>query len=544
MREIQPRQLMLIPQEELGLRIPRTPSQQSSHRDILESTQSYPNGNAELQNSLGFLITQENFAIHTPSHFLKSAHLVDVNEPDGVNPDIKYAEACANQLRYYLETNEEKPSSRDFFLGTEMPELAHHGNHHARHFELGLKKVIRSYEEQNKEIFQGAFGQNILNAMLLTPYFHDWDQLNTELRMIQDPELVLSAKMGHAVAGAVQVLCLAEKYAELNGISLEQAQQITSMAAVMILRHDEPGNIVQAFNTSNRSAVGINDPKDLLVAFNADQLDFTTLSPAQIITILKAKKGSTFINGNASQFGLSPNFERDYADKLVQLEKDTDPLLTLDAEEKRKLTSGTEMVVWADLVDMVSPYWDAILRTFQSAPSKKRPFSWKAVKDNTESRINEIWKSIEDPKNGNGTLTDIERLFWELWHLDEFAKQTCLADVPFVKKFNREHAIMGAVALGMVAETILGDQDIENTIQTVYGTRMNCLNQKAHNQNKNELLNSADYWNKLLALYAEAGQMTKLLENKKNGHDQKDLLLFPENACWFHDKTHGKIRSY
>jgi len=473
------------------------------------------------------LIPQEKLGFCEPAHFLQRVRLVDTPEPNLTDPCLKtesrFAEACANQMRYHLETRD-TPSGRQLLKGTEV--IAHHGNHHARHFELGLKKVIESYGGENKETFQEQFGQNVLKAMLLTPYFHDWDQLNTELRMIQDPDLALPAKMGHAVAGAVQALCLKEKYAELNGISLDQAQQITSMAAVMILRHDEPGNIAQAFNPFNRSAVGISDPKDLLVAFNADQLDLTTLSPAQLITLLKAKKGDKFINGEASQFGLSPEFEQDYHEKLLLLEEDSSPLLDLNLEEKAKLRSGTEMVVWADLVDMVSPYWDAILRTFQSAPSKKRPFSWKADKDNTESGINRIWESIRDPKNGNGTLTDIERLFWELWHLDEFAKQTCLAEVPFVKKFNREHAIMGAIALGMVAETILGDQDVENTMQAVYGTRMNCLNQKAQAQNENGSLNTADYWNKLHSLDAEAEQMTGLLKEKKKDHDQKDLYFF------------------
>ncbi|MBP9690486.1 hypothetical protein KBD81_00230 [Candidatus Woesebacteria bacterium] len=438
---------------------------------------------------------------------------------------IHLAEAATNQFRYVYAVTSGLPSGQELQTANEHPRLAHHGIRHTRHCEKALKVLAGEIINYEPEIFEGEFGEKLLKAMMIAVSFHDADQLFSEYRNLTLPEEErLKVKKGHAMAAAVQILALTDLYAESTGITSEEAREITGMAAVMMMRHDEPGTVSRGFSPESSDASKIQDPSILLKAYQSDELNLSTLSPAQMITILKAIKGDAgFIGRDSSKYGLTPKFEQDLSVTLQQMaDENTNPILRLDSEQQHKLKAGTEMFIWADLVDMVSPYWDAIFRTFQGQYSKERPFSWSYCGDskNLPPEVDILFSHVLNPENGNGTVNDVERLLWELYNLDDFARGTVLEQIPFVQEFSKEHSMMGAIAVREVAQAMYGGDQIENVVRVVYANRVKRLNETARSQNHQ--LHTSRYWDQISHFDEEARDMIMLLHNKEPNSESKD----------------------
>jgi hypothetical protein len=303
----------------------------------------------------------------------------------------------------------------------------------------------------------------------------------------------------------------------------------------MMMRHDEPGTVSQALSPENRDASDIQDQKELVKRYQSDTLHLSTLSPAQMIRILKyLKENAGFIGRDGSIFGLSPAFEKDFEQQLIKMQQDNNPIFQLTIEDQLKLKACTEMAVWADLADMVSPYWEAIFRTFQSHPSRDRPFGWTHADVNGINyppNAEKLFSHVLDPKNGNGKPNDLERLLWELYNIDGFAHKTVLNKIPFVRDFNKEHAILGTLALRKIAEAMYVTENIKEIIELVYGRRIRALNQTAKNQGNS--LHTSRYWDTVDNLDREAGEMRKLLKYKisVNEEDYKYFELVYQMFC-------------
>lgn len=473
---------------------------------------------------------------YRPPSFLHTVELkqFDQSQEHEYDTRIYEAEAAANQFRYDYAVRSGIPSGQQFLEANAHPTLAHHGDHHIRHYEKALKVVMGEALTQSElaPIFEGDFGHKLMQAMMLTVHFHDADQLFGEYRNLSLPKNEhLKVKKGHAIAAAVQIMAMSDLYAESVGISHEEAAEITGMAAVMMMRHDEPGTVSKALSPENRDASEILDSHELVQAFQSDTLNLSTLSPAQMVTILKELKGNAgFIGRDGSEFGLSPAFEKDFMQQLTAMQQDNSAILRLDDEDQQKLKAGTEMAVWADLVDMVAPYWDAIFRTFQGQYSKERPFSWSYSGDskNRPPEIDDLFSHVLNPKNGNGTENDIARFLWEFYNLDVFTQGTVLEQIPFVREFNKEHAMMGAIALGEVAEAILGSADIDQIIDTVYENRMFHVDERAIHQGKS--FHRGRYSDIMCNLRREANEMRQILIAKRDEY-QTDIEDYHYFKC-------------
>ncbi len=454
------------------------------------------------------------------------------------------AKARANQFRFAYVTSG-LSSGKELSVTFDNAEVAHHGHHHARHVERTLQTIIDHFNDSNPEFFQSDFGKKLLHGMMLFPYFHDWDQQTTSLwNMAYEPEDQLHAKKGHALGAAVKMLALSEEYANAVGVEKNEAEEIMGLAAVMMMRHDEPGSIAKMFKKDNIRAHDINDPEELRRLFLDDSLDLTTLSRSQLLQLLKVEKQENgFMNLRKREWGLSEEFEQDFVDTLLDHQNDHRPILDLSDGDKQQLKSSTEIVVWSDLVDMVAPYWDAIFRTFQGVHSEHRPFSWNWESGSSiDSVVDVIFKKIQVPKNGNHTDNDVERILWEFMNLDDFSNASCLRDLAIVREFNKQHAIMGVMALREVGNILLNNELGVDFIDNIYGYRLWRLEGKAKRRLETDRLDYARYQIKVDEIEKERERIRTTLLKKKAQNESPGSRDFFNNIL--QKVTDALIRKY
>ena len=170
-----------------------------------------------------------------------------------------------------------------------------------------------------------------LYAFELFPYFHDLDQLLTlmsndisERNGLEEND---KPKKGHALAGAVMIMALTDKYMEsahMDKNEREAVEQLTAISAIMIMKHDEPEKLDEALSRDGKisgEALKKLSTDELVNDFNNNKLDLFSLSRKQIIDILiRTKSGK-------SKYGLYREFEREYEGVLEKIKNDERPLI-------------------------------------------------------------------------------------------------------------------------------------------------------------------------------------------------------------------------
>jgi hypothetical protein len=114
--------------------------------------------------------------------------------------------------------------------------------------------------------------------------------------------------------------------------------------------------------------------KELYDAFESRDIDFSTLSPSQLVEILihQRQEAGYFDCVPGSIYGLDPDFEREYARELKDITNNHSALFRkLDKADRESLHLTTEVAVRADLADMVQkvdpylrPVYDALYDCF------------------------------------------------------------------------------------------------------------------------------------------------------------------------------------
>ncbi len=350
----------------------------------------------------------------------------------------------------------------------ENPALVDHNHHHLRRVEQTLLAIILNSQELQTEDAQAWYRSAFLAASL-----HDNDQLISLQRNTLGEHL--SVKKGHALAGAVMAMLFAQRYARECGLDPQEAERIVRGAAYMILKHDEPERISQALD-GNRNAHGLHG-EELYKVYQENLLDLTTLSPKQLIEMLRYEKGKA---GFTSFYGLSEECEKEYQAQLELLEVDDNPLLQFSVAENNKkeaLKLMTEVVVFADIADMVAPPYEAIYRTLMTQYSQKRPFFTpvdeefikyvqlelkNAGKDKLSETASKVDYYVALIENGSGNTpteyvhldSDVRRLLFEFHHLVGM-NSSRISRLRYIREMNSVNAMMGIYALGNVAERIM-----------------------------------------------------------------------------------------
>lgn len=424
--------------------------------------------------------------------------------------DMDVADRAANGLRDSLKYHLHDPTRYSQF-GQKLddaynnPFISHHNHEHDRRVERWLEAELLNIGE----LRHAASVKHWINSALLVPYFHDIDQMlsidrNLESQERDEHTKELPSKAGHGLAAAVMLLALHKRYGQEAAVRKDKAWEICAGAAYMILKHEKPNKMMQALhdntirkyrdekemnpdrtergNEFGEKAYEITDGrkillhgKDLRIKYDNNELDLTTLSPSQLVELLRmVKRENGFINsGNPGSFGLYPEFEVEYKDELTELASDDRPILdNIDSDLRYPLNLAAEATIRADMLDMVSPSVFSIFRKLAVQISKNRPF-YKI------RSIDELYKLI---LSDNGDLPpdsdcDVRRMLWELVHIDEISHDSLIAQSRFMREVNRDYAIMGVLAIQHIGESIMnGDLSV---ITDAYDERIIEVSKKA-----------------------------------------------------------------
>lgn len=429
--------------------------------------------------------------------------------------DIDLANRMANQLVYRLthnpppEESEGKRTSsngssmieefrRHFFQSRENPAHSDHNREHLRRVELFSKIFSINTSDVRGEI---AINRH-MPALMLADQFHDVDQsLSLQRNEVLEAygENKLEVKKAHCEAGAVMILSLYKEYARVNHITEADAWRICAEAALMTLKHDK----IDVFNKAikaTESAVGMDD-ETLIKKYKEHEVDMYTLSPQQLILVLKTEKGAegdrTFVN-EAAPHGLAPSFERQFRKELGELEVDTLPLFSTDRFErmppvgnkqyKKSFETVSQIFLFSDTSDMTTPAIEGFFRTLRTQYSLNRPFM--SVNLN-EGELNELFHLIVDLRDPNAPHDeksrikklekkydrDVFRKLFESCHFADPIAGTVLENGLFIRGFIKDAAILNALATQKFGRLIMKKQ--YGQIEEMYKKRIRALSEKA-----------------------------------------------------------------
>jgi hypothetical protein len=408
-----------------------------------------------------------NHIIETGMEGLEFIHWMDI------------ADRTTNGLREFLKIDKEGKESKFgaiYFQAMENPDSSDHNYPHNRRIERWIEAFLLNIGKLRHE-------QSLMpwiDSMFLYGYFHDVDQvLSLQRNQSLPKENQFNVKKGHALAGAVMILAMHKRYAEVSGLRTNEAWRRSAGAAFMILKHDEPERFMNAISARQPAYKIIDDEKillfkdELMDLFNKNVLDLVTLSPSQLVDLLKMVKEKNGFLGNESAYGLLPEFEQEFAEELRELAGNNEPLfIEISPSERQSLNIASEVAVRADLMDMISPPAEAMLRSLLTQWSEKRPFFRTEVNDN--DLINSI---MEGEGNLDTNDSDVRRLLWEFVHNDEFHSESPVGRSRFKKKVYKDNALTGLLMFQRIGSRLLrGDfTDVER----VYEFREDSLIRKA-----------------------------------------------------------------
>lgn len=364
----------------------------------------------------------------------------------------------------------------------ENPALADHNHeHYARAERAATQLYVNVAELQTEE------AQEWIDAVFFAINHHDDDQLLSLQRKHTNESLKFSVKQGHGLAAAAMVLAMAEEYAYERGISLQEAERIMGGVAYMVMKHDEPEKLTTILDATG-DAQGLHGSA-LRTKFKQNELALHTISKKQLFELLKQEKGKAFFDAG-SRYGLTPEFEQRYARQLEVLAQDDTALLPNITEQSLKaLKLSAEVVVWADLYEMVAPPYDAIYRTFLTQYSKNREFMLpktrkfrKYVTHEMHTRklpfagknasLTEWYLALIRHADGNTPPrfakldTDVRRIMKEFQHMIEQVEQAdtrkdSLLESHYVQRMNLESAYAGLQAFREVGSRLIqGDVSV------------------------------------------------------------------------------------
>jgi hypothetical protein len=396
--------------------------------------------------------------------------------------ELTIGHKLANGLRLSLLTHNNHPDILSVFgidstYSFNQVQWSDHGLDHVRRMHRLMDLLIASMPDYYKKIKNPIF----LYAFELFPYFHDLDQLLTLMSNDINERNGLEGndkpKKGHALAAAVMIMALTDKYLEsahMDKNEREAVEQLTAISAIMIMKHDEPERLDEALSREGK-ITGENlkelSTDKLFEVFNNNQLDLFSLSRKQIIDILlKTKSGK-------SKYGLYREFEREYENVLENMKKDDRPLvLNPKNEDVEAIQNLTRIAVLADKIDMVYPPFESIIRLLNTRISHDRSW-WDSAM--TPDKMHKIIVEQGGNYTDEGDC-DVRRLLWEALDSAKQAKKMSEnqnMSNSFVYQLEMEHSLMRILAVKEFGNGIMVNQK-KSIIDSIYDKRIELLGKK------------------------------------------------------------------
>jgi hypothetical protein len=372
------------------------------------------------------------------------------------------------------------------------PLLSDHNSDHLQRVEDHVIWTALNVAEMRKQ----AELQPWVSSLMLFVRWHDVDQLLSQQRNISRvlhgvPEL--KTKLGHGPGGAVMLLAFHKRYAEEANMPIGDAWRVCAGAAAMTLIHDNPEQFAKAVNARKpawewrHNKKHYLEGKELSAAFHAAEIDVFSLLPHQIIGLLREEKSRQSEFFHTSQYGLHPLFEKEYAKDLQELNDNMRPLMQEIVENpalyvswRRGFTTTAEMGERGDLADMITPPYEAVLRTLLTPISRKRVF----FRSDTRNLLREVMYG-----KGNADVEidhDVRRIVWEFFHIDALEGST-IAESAYIKRFNRDNALMGILAFKKITlELFAGNVEF---VDSIYERRIGQIGRNAIAKAKVSALN-------------------------------------------------------
>lgn len=451
------------------------------------------------------------------------------------------------------------------------PLFSHHNHDHNRRVELILESLMLNVGELRHGIYDQTTGEkrtdsiyHWIDSSLLYAYWHDVDQLLTLQRNLMEKrseETKLPPKKGHALAAAVMMLALHQRFRYERKVDTHRAWEMCAGAAAMIMVHESPERLTArlvarelAYRINEQGQRELLSGKKLFDAYNNDRLDIFSLAPSQLMELLREEKkeGGFIKEEDQKSYGLHPFFEEEYAEELNDLADNNDPLIRKMTDSLRSsFDLAAEATVRADVIDMIAPPVESILRTIHTERKVPRPFLRK------DENIEKFLQSI---LSGGGELpeeedSDVRRILWEYVHVEHISADTMIAKNRYVKDLSRENSIMGLLALYDIGRQIIQDeyavfdhiydQRIRmlggKILRRAFGAVRSTLFQLAHKNttdyqdkvikelrknNKTDLINQ--YFEKVGQLQEEKGKIISILRSKRpeDGYTEANLSFF------------------
>jgi len=380
------------------------------------------------------------------------------------------ADTAQNNLRKSLNATASGRKRND---AMDNPKHEDHAHPHSRRHKEYAKNLLLNTPEVSTSSLAVA-------GLALQSYFHDGHQLDIQA-LNEEEKTNYNAKAGHAIGGAIQMLLFATEYAKENNIPQEEAWQICAAAAIMMIPHDEPENVVMSLYAT-RDARDI--PKDaLLQAYKDHEIDLFTITPSMLFTLFRQL---TQEKGLQTTYGFTKQFEEDFAERLAKLSQNQTSLLeNLPSTLKDTVRNAAMISAFADQLDMVAPFGESLLRKLAVQVSQQRDFF------NPIDVETDIYNG-KGNKHGNPQDSDFRRILWEIYHLRDTIVDTPFENSKVMKNIIRDFQVSGIFALKNMGETIMdGPESTQKLLDDIMNRRLLSLGLKLlSNVSKDDYLNN------------------------------------------------------
>jgi hypothetical protein len=378
-------------------------------------------------------------------------------------------------IRFDADTNPDSYSGVTD-RAVEDPRLTDHNRHHERRVRLHTEALLLNIGE----VRHIPHISDYLPAAASFAPRHDRVQLLRQAENLDKPQAEhLPPKFTHATGGAILDLLEVNEYAHAAGLTLGEARGVKAASAYMIMKHDEPADLGNAL-LGRTDATQLPQGFDLLTAYNNNQLDLTTLSPAQLlqIHIEEASRKPGFVTAETPH-GLPRVIEEQYADRLAAMALDTMPLLpSITPDQRQALNVLTEIVVVADMMDMIIPPEESLARKLLVPRSRTRPFfrpeiAQEQLVENAFASTGNLPQEIE---------SDVGRALWEYAHALDMFPAGVVTQSSYAKRVIGKAIIQGGMALEELGTYLMQGEDLDaesSPLSRIYDRRIKNLGDKA-----------------------------------------------------------------
>lgn len=381
-------------------------------------------------------------------------------------------------LRYQSDEQTASIFGQRYWEAFNDAKFADHNWAHIRRVE----RWFESFYENIPALRHDPYAAEWFGSGMLAVNFHDIDQIMTIARnktREQNGQPALNSKIGHGESAALMMLALANRYVRENILPRDQAYVSVIGASAMIARHSATG---KSSVDGLEDAAYISDDEQLVQHYEEGRINFFTLSPAQLITIVRAKK-SEHMAEEGTRWGLDPDFENEYAQELMALEHITNSLMAeghLKPEQITGFRHAEQAFKVADKLDTLVPPQHRLFRTINTSAAKIRPFFIPANQQALYDQLNIIFGEKDVPAIHP---SDCIRILYEIFHSmpQAYKHADIIVNSQYLQSVLTENIWQSLIELATFGEMIMKPSDPNDFsyVQEHYSRRIHAILQKA-----------------------------------------------------------------